>query len=429
MALGGVAGQILGSFYNSAETGAWAGAALGAAAALFSDTWRGDRLMLWLRGDVATTAPRDSGRWGEMAYRIERALRSRDLAIDMERRQNGQFLSGIEASPNGVLLLDANDQITWCNSVAADHFGLDPVRDLRQRITNLVRSPNFVAYLQTGDFNDSIQIAGGSDKRPLNVLVRPYGDDLKLILSQDMTEREQTQSMQRDFVANVSHEIRTPITVLAGFIETMARLPLSEQERSHVLGLMAQQASRMQLLVADLLTLAQLEGSPRPASDQWLPVADLMHRAHADALALSVGRHDINCKAPDDAELAGNDQELLSAIGNLLTNAIRYTPVGGRIDVIWTWRDQGGAQITVTDNGPGIAREHLARLTERFYRVDDSRSRDTGGTGLGLSIVKHVMLRHGGEVTVVSELGLGAQFCLSFPAMRARRRGTQEPMT
>jgi two-component system phosphate regulon sensor histidine kinase PhoR len=185
---------------------------------------------------------------------------------------------------------------------------------------------------------------------------------------------------------------------------------------------MAQQTDRMQALVADLLTLAQLEGSPRPPADRWLSVVALMKRAESDASSLSAGRHQLIVGGGEDAEIAGSDTELQSALGNLVNNAVRYTPEGGRIEVRWTWREDGGADIDVSDTGIGIAREHLGRLTERFYRVDGSRSRDTGGTGLGLSIVKHVVQRHGGEVDVQSEVGRGSRFRLSFPAARLRQR-------
>ena len=185
---------------------------------------------------------------------------------------------------------------------------------------------------------------------------------------------------------------------------------------------MAQQTDRMQALVGDLLTLAQLEGSPNPGADRWVAVASLLQRAQADAQALSAGRHVIELKDSGDAEVAGSEAELHSAVGNLLTNAVRYTPAGGSIVLHWHWRADGAGEIEVTDTGIGIAREHLPRLTERFYRVDGSRSRDTGGTGLGLSIVKHVVQRHGGSIDLQSEPGKGSSFRLTFPALRVRHR-------
>jgi two-component system phosphate regulon sensor histidine kinase PhoR len=252
-------------------------------------------------------------------------------------------------------------------------------------------------------------------------LVRRLKDPrAKLVISQDMTERERSEAMRRDFVANVSHEIRTPLTVLSGFLETMRNLPLTEVEQKRVITLMTQQAERMGNLVGDLLTLAQLEGSPRPAADKWVRVASLFGQVEAEARALSAGRHTIAFAAAGDAQVAGIESELQSAIGNLVSNAVRYTPDGGRIDVAWKRVDNGSGEIVVTDSGRGIAREHLSRLTERFYRVDGSRSRESGGTGLGLAIVKHVIQRHGGELGVASEVGKGSTFRLVLPAARVR---------
>jgi len=229
--------------------------------------------------------------------------------------------------------------------------------------------------------------------------------------------------MRRDFVANVSHEIRTPLTVLSGFIETLNNLPLTEVERRRVLELMSQQTTRMQTLVGDLLTLAQLEGSPRPSADRWVSLQKVFAQVRADAEALSAGRHTLSFDGADGAQIAGTEAELLSAIANLVNNAVRYTSAGGRIDVAWKARADGTGELEVRDTGIGIEREHLPRLTERFYRVDGSRSRDTGGTGLGLSIVKHVAQRHGGELEMRSEPGKGSSFTLLFPAARVRSGG------
>ncbi len=387
---------------------------------LVLDGVRGHRLLRWLRGNQESSAPRDTGLWGELGYRIERALRLREQALARERLQLQQFLSAIEASPNGVLMLDAQDQIQWCNRVAADHFALDPQRDLLQRVTNLVRSPAFVDYLHQGLYAEPLLLPNPRGPGSLSVIVRSYADGLRLVLSQDVTERERAEAMRRDFVANVSHEIRTPLTVLTGFIETMGSLPLTEAERKRVIVLMEQQTQRMLTLVSDLLTLAQLEGSPRPGGDRWIALDGLMGRVAADAQALSAGRHRIRCLAQSQLELAGVESELLSALGNLATNAVRYTPEGGEIEISWRLQTDGCLQLKVRDTGPGIAKEHLPRLSERFYRVDGSRSRETGGTGLGLSIVKHVMQRHGGSLEIHSELGTGSEFSLIVPAVRVR---------
>ncbi len=404
--------------------GSVGGALVGIGIAAAVDAWRGLRLMRWLRGARSEPAPRDTGYWGEVGYRVERALRAAEAATLAEHERLTQFLAAIEASPNGVLLLDADGRIDWCSRVAAQHFSLDPARDLRQRVTNLVRAPAFVAYLQAGRFDDDAVVfnaAGG--RTTLAVRVRPYGDGLRLVLSQDVTEAERADAMRRDFVANVSHEIRTPLTVLAGFVETLSNLPLGADERRRVLTLMQQQTARMQALVADLLTLARLEGSAPPGAERWVAVAPLLDRVRSDASVLSVGRHtiviDIDPEAADDA-VAGSHDELFSAVSNLLHNAVRYTPDGGRIVVRWRRRDDGGGEIDVVDTGPGIAREHLPRLAERFYRVDSSRSRDTGGTGLGLAIVKHVAQRHGGALEIDSVVGRGSTFRIAVPALRVR---------
>ena len=421
VACGALLGRMAGAYLGASRLLTGGGIVVGVVLGVSWDAWRGQRLMNWLRGPQSTTAPRDAGFWGELAYRVERALQKRDLTIRQEGQRLQQFLSAIEASPNGVLLLDPADQIEWCNSVAAQHFGIDPARDRQQRVTNLVRSPAFIAYLHAAVFDEPVVFPSPTGQGTLSVLVRAYGDSQKLVLSQDITERERAEAMRRDFVANVSHEIRTPLTVLTGFVETLASLPLTEPERQRVMTLMQQQTDRMQALVGDLLQLAQLEGSPRPGAERWLPVAPLLQRALADAHALSTGRHRLTMDGGGDAEVAGSEAELLSAVGNLLTNAVRYTPEGRAIEIRWSRRNDGAGLIEVRDSGIGIAREHLPRLTERFYRVDGSRSRDTGGTGLGLSIVKHVMQRHGGEVTVDSEPGKGSVFCLVLPALRVRQ--------
>ena len=426
LSVGALAGGVAGWRLDAPVLGTWAGAALGSMAWSWRDGRRARRLVHWLRGDLEGPAPRDGELWGEFAYRMERALRQRAAALQAERDRLGNFLRAIEASPNGVLLLDRHEQIVWISRVAAVHLGLDPVRDLGQRITNLVRSPAFVAGLQPSAARDPIALPPLTPAGTmLSVLVRDYGDGQRLVLTQDVTERLRSDAMRRDFVANVSHEIRTPLTVLAGFVEMLADRPLNEEERRRVLGLMAQQSRRMQTLVADLLTLARLEGSPQPSADQWCPVAELMSQVEVETRALSQGRHalrfpDVDGADAPVAEVAGHPNELLSALANLTSNAVRYTPEGGEVSVDWVAGPAGGGVFEVRDTGIGIAPEHLPRLTERFYRVDGSRSRETGGTGLGLSIVRHVAMRHGAELQVESVPGRGSVFRIVFPAARVR---------
>jgi len=420
-------GAVLGAHVAGGLTWPVIGGGLGVAVLVALDGLRGRRLLHWLRDAEATGVPADPGLWGELAYRANRALRRRDQAIEQADQRLRDFMSAIEASPNGVLLVDAQERIFWGNSVAALHLSLDIARDLGQPVTNLVRSPAFVQHLQSRAFDQPVVFAAPDGRATLSVLIRAYGDGMLLVMSQDITERERTDAMRRDFVANVSHEMRTPLTVVAGFIETLSDLPLTEVERRRVLALMGQQTDRMQSLLADLLTLAQLEGSARPGADHWMPLATLWNQAQSEATPLSAGRHRLRFDPVGPVEIAGNPSELQSAIGNLLSNAVRYTPEGGSVQLHWARRADGSGVVEVQDSGPGIAREHLPRLTERFYRVDGSRSRETGGTGLGLSIVKHVMHRHGGTLEIDSEPGKGSRFRLVFPAARLRGAETAPP--
>jgi two-component system, OmpR family, phosphate regulon sensor histidine kinase PhoR len=430
LAVGAALGWLVGMALGWPGWGSFLGAVLLLSVTALREAGRVERLLSWLRGDVDQPAPRDAGVWGEMAYRIERALRQKDKATQEERLRLTQFLAGIEASPNGVMLLDRNDQITWCNSQAAAQFGIDPKRDLLQRVTNLIRNPSFVNFMQGREFDEPISLSSPRGQSMLSVLIRPYGDGQKLVLSQDVTEGLRLEAMRRDFVANVSHEIRTPLTVLSGFVETLDSVPLTAVEHPRVLALMRQQTQRIQLLVDDLLTLAQLEGSPRPSPDHWAEADPLLQRIEADAQALSGGKHQIRFVTQPRVQLAGVEPELQSAFNNLVTNAIRYTPAGGTVSVRWSVREGDGAGVfEVQDTGVGIAREHWPRLTERFYRVDGSRSRDTGGTGLGLAIVKHVVQRHGGVLEIDSEPGQGSTFRIALPASRVRAGAASAPST
>lgn len=421
-----LAGGLLG-WWILAERGALAGLALGSLAWVVADLLRGLRIMRWLRRADSTQAPPVTGLWGEIGDRTRRALRSREQeTIDAQMRLQ-EFLAAIQASPNGVVLLDPQGRIEWCNQTAADQFGFDAQRDVLQLIGNLVRDPDFTAYYGSDDYSQEIMIRGhgSTPSRPVKISVHlhPYGQGRKLLLSRDVTAVEQAETMRRDFVANVSHEIRTPLTVLAGFVETLQNLPLPEEERFRYLGLMAQQANRMQTLVSDLLTLSKLEGSPLPSANEWIPVHALMAQCEQEGRSLStvldkaqVLRFEISA----EGEIAGSQTELLSAMSNLVTNSIRYTPAGGSIHTQWRQLGDGRAEFSVRDSGPGIAPEHIARLTERFYRVDRSRSRETGGTGLGLAIVKHVVQRHGAELKIESAPGAGSTFAIQFPASRLR---------
>ncbi|MGF6755208.1 phosphate regulon sensor histidine kinase PhoR [Paraburkholderia sp. GAS42] len=386
-------------------------------------TFHKQRLWRLLDAPVYGEVPSAPGVWGEIYYRLHKLAKRWHAQVRQVEQQHSRFIQAIQASPNGVAMLDDHDQIEWCNAISEVHFGLDAKRDLRQHITHLVRQPDFVKYLNSHLYDEMLIMRGMGEKRQnvLSVQVFPYGENRKLVLSQDITELERTDAMRRDFVANVSHELKTPLTVLSGFLETMRELPLSEAERSRYLELMEQQAGRMRHIVSDLLVLATLEGDNKPPSEQMVDMRAVMRHLKDDAENLSGERHAFTFDIDEGLTVTGVETEILSALGNLVTNAIRYTPDGGKIHVDWH-ANGGSALFSVTDSGLGIPAADIPRLTERFYRVDRSRSRDTGGTGLGLAIVKHVLQRHDAQLEVKSEVGRGSTFTVRFPASRTARR-------
>lgn len=427
-------------FWASGEYGLIAGFLLGAFGWLAMDSFYVTRLMHWLQLEQSHEFPALSaiptpdlmGVWGQIADRTRRILKNRDRHLQDSLSRLDEFLAAMQASPSGVVLLDAQGRIEWCNQIATQHFGFDPQRDVMQHILNLVREPAFKSYMTLNDFAHDVVIPGNrsTPARPvkLSVHVHAYGQNRQLLLSRDITAVELAEAMRRDFVANVSHEIRTPLTVLSGFIETLQTLPLKEAERIRYLDLMGQQSVRMQSLVVDLLTLSRLEGSPfpnLPGATDWMTVNALLVQCEQEARALSALTAPQGQKLTFDmgppSELAGVQTELFSAFSNLVTNAVRYTPQGGAVHVQWRILVDGRGQFLVKDSGQGIAAEHLPRLTERFYRVDRSRSRETGGTGLGLAIVKHVAQRHGAELHIESTPGQGSSFVIFFPAARVRQ--------
>lgn len=430
-----------------AACGAWLGgaivAALGAACGawlwLAWESWHGARVQAWLYAqDWAEPPPKGlSAAWARTASQTRRWLREVYQSREQAQQRVQDVLAALDASPNGLVLVDAQ-HIVWANHTACAHWGLDMPRDLGQRIGHLLREPAFTQWWQAQDFSSSplkLSVAGRSDGERITLAVQAHmwGDEAAgryLLLSRDVTALEHKESMQRQFVANVSHELRTPLTVLVGFIETLQTLPVAADEREHMLALMQQQAARMTQLVEDLLTLSRLEGTPAPGFDERASVADILRGCVQEARALSarIGgtgepAHQLHCPALLDGAvalgmIAGRKSELVSAVSNLLSNAIRYTPAGGSVTVRWQRQPDGSAELAIQDTGPGIAAEHLPRLTERFYRVDRGRSRDSGGTGLGLAIVKHALQRHDAQLRIHSELGVGTTFVAVFPASR-----------
>jgi two-component system phosphate regulon sensor histidine kinase PhoR len=395
----------------------------GLAAALALLLWRQLRefrkLRRWATQQRLGDPPESGGAWGRVFDALHR--HRRDTLKD--RRRLAQLIvrsrRGAQALPYGVALLDREYRLDWCNVAARDHFGVDPEVDRGQPIVNFVRVPAFVEYMRQGDFSTPLRLPSrGPSSRVLSLQVVSFGDEEHLLLSQDVTGAERLEAMRRDFVANVSHELRTPLTVLAGFLETIQDLKLDAERVRNYVGLMAPQAERMKRLTEDLLTLSALEHAPAPPPLQRVPLRPLLERVRAETIALSAGRHEVKLEVAEDLELLGAESELSSAFLNLASNAVRYTPAGGEVRIIWRRAGDDGAELAVEDTGIGIAPEHLPRLTERFYRVDRSRSRETGGTGLGLSIVKHALARHQAVLHVESAPGRGSAFIARFPASR-----------
>lgn len=418
--LGGVATAI--AFALDADV-ALAFALLALLAQAFFNTYHMQRLWRLLDAPVYGEVPSAPGVWGEIYYRLHRLAKRWHAQVRQVEQQHSRFIQGIQASPNGVMMLDDHNRIEWCNAIGEQHFGLKVKRDLHQHVTHWVHQPDFVRYLNSQAYDTALTMRGMGANRQhiLSVQVFPYGDNRKLILTQDITELERTDAMRRDFVANVSHELKTPLTVLSGFLETMRELPISERDQGRYLDIMAQQAATMQSIVSNLLVLAKLEGDAKPPADRRIDMQAVLQHLRTEALGLSASRHQIMFESDDGLDVVGAESEVLSALANLVNNAIRYTPDGGSIRV--TWRaDRDGAVFSVTDTGPGIPAEHIPRLTERFYRVDRSRSRDTGGTGLGLAIVKHVLQRHDAYLHIASEVGKGSTFSVRFASLRVMRR-------
>ena len=395
--------------------------AAGLAAALYRQLREFGKLKRWASQPRLTDLPEAEGAWGEvfnLLHRHRRAAlkRRRELARLMVRSRRGA-----QALPYGVAVLDAQYRMDWCNDAAGEHLGLDPERDRGQPIVNMVRVPEFVEYLRAGQFAEALRLKSPASARALALQIVSFGDEERILLSQDVTGAEMVEAMRRDFVANVSHELRTPLTVLAGFLETIQDLKLDASRVRDYVGLMAPQAERMKRLIDDLLTLSALEHAPAPPVAERVALRPLLDRVRAEAEAFSAGRHRVSLEAAGEDDLLGAESELASAFVNLATNAVRYTPAGGEIRLRWRSGSQvadGGAEFSVEDTGIGIDPEHLPRLTERFYRVDSGRSRESGGTGLGLSIVKHALARHQATLTIESTPGKGSRFTARFPAAR-----------
>jgi len=407
----------------------WALFSLGLAGLIVHHVRHLHQLRGWASRSLTESVPEGTGAWQEvftLLYRRQRAevgLRQQLARLLARSRQAGRAL------PYGVAILDAERRILWCNDSAEAHFGVSADGDRGQPITNLVRQPEFVEYVAAGDFSKPLQLkTSRADGLILSIQLVPYVESQHLLLSRDITQFFRIETMRRDFVANVSHELRTPLTVLVGFLETIKELKLDPERSRDYLGLMTEQSRRMQRIIDDLLTLSTLESAPEPPHDERVDVASLLARVRSEAEALSAGRHRVLLDAEPGFDLLGTESEIASAFGNLVSNAVRYTPQGGEVRLLWHASPKG-AQFTVEDTGAGIEAEHIPRLTERFYRVDRGRSRETGGTGLGLAIVKHALARHQATLEIESTPGKGSRFTAKFPArcLVPRRADLSQP--
>ena len=380
--------------------------------------WQEYRLSRWLENPEQVRAPDATGTWGDIFYRLDKLQRSQKASRTQLVNALGQFEHAAMAVPDGMIILNNTEQIEWCNPASRRFLGLDSERDRGQYIRYLLRQAHFQSFFDANDYAQRLTCKSPLDSSiTLSLQMVPFGKSKKLLIARDITDLERVDAMRRDFIANVSHELRTPLTVVGGFVESLADNPkLPETDARRYFNLMKENTRRMQRLLDDLLTLSRLE-SDHNLDDEQVNVPDLLRTLESEAQALSRGRHSITLTLESAAYLTGSLQEIHSALGNLVSNAVRYTPERGTIDLSWRERDSE-AVFAVRDSGMGIAPEHIPRLTERFYRVDHSRSRETGGTGLGLAIVKHVLTRHGARLEVQSIPGKGSIFSAIFPASR-----------
>ncbi len=413
--LAGVAGLVFGT------NGAIAVLACGFALVVAYHLWHLHRLERWAAGPVDAPVPDARGPWQVGFTALYRRVRDRTAYQRRLTDTIQRFQEATDAVPDGMVVLDSANRVRWLNRRAQGHLGLERDKDVGRPVANVARQPELVRYLDRGDFSDAVVVE--STREPgvvLSIQVVPFGEDERLLISRDVTKLQAVERMRRDFIANVSHELKTPLTVVAGFIETLQDLDVDDASRRRYMQLMGDQARNMQRLVADLLTLSTLESQGHDMTATWFAVRPLLRELATEARALSAGTHVLELEEGPEAEIEGSRDELRSAFANLISNAVRYTLPGGRITVAWRIDADGAGLYDVTDTGIGIAPEHLPRLTERFYRVDRSRSRATGGTGLGLAIVKHVVLRHDAELLIASEPGCGSTFTVKLPPWRVK---------
>lgn len=375
--------------------------------------WNLLRLSWWLWVDRSMTPPPGRGSWDPLLY----GLHQMQLRNKKRRKELGnlikRFRSGAESLPDAVVLTTEEGTIFWCNGLAQQLLGLRWPDDNGQNILNLLRYPEFTRYLAQKDFARPLTLVLNNG-RHLEFRVMPYSDEQWLLVARDVTQMHQLEGARRNFFANVSHELRTPLTVLQGYLEMMQDQTLEGPLREKALGTMREQTSRMEGLVKQLLTLSKIEAAPAMVLNEKIDVPLMLRVVEREAQTLSQQRQTFQFDIDPTLKVFGNEEQLRSAISNLVYNSVNHTPEGTHITVSWK-RVAGGASFSVTDNGPGISAEHIPRLTERFYRVDKARSRQTGGSGLGLAIVKHALSHHDARLNIESQLGKGSTFSFVMP--------------
>lgn len=370
------------------------------------------RLSGWLDNPDSEKLPDGWGAWTDIFSRLYRLRRGDEKNRAELVEWLARFRQAMSLLPDGVVIMDDVLFLEWCNPAAEKHLGLKNSRDKGMRVTNLIRSPDFMDYIILGRYEHPLTLT--LRERKLIVQIIPFENRRQILVTHDVTESERIEMMRRDFIANASHELRTPLTVINGFLEiASSQASLDPQTRAAHLKLMSEQGHRMQNLVEDMLTLTRLESIDYPLRPERVAIGSLLEQILEEAKALSAGRHTVTVES-DGPDVRGSVEELRSAFSNLVSNAVRYTPEGGTIKLSWHMA-KTGPQFAVQDNGIGIQAEHIHRLTERFYRVDKSRSRETQGTGLGLAIVKHVLLRHDAVLSIESKPEQGSTFIVTFP--------------
>jgi len=413
VAVGLAAGWLLGSL--------WAGLACALALHLAWVLANLFRLEWWLRHRNFADPPDVGGVWGEIIAQVVRLHRRKRFHKQRFVQLMRQLQRSTAALPNGVVILNAQREIVWFNRRAAQLLELRTTADLGMRIEHLLREPEFLRYLARQDYSNPVVIRPTvAEDSYLSLQVAPYGDGQLLLLVSDVSRQMRLEAVRRDFVANASHELRSPLTVISGYLETLGQDPALDPDLLGPVAEMRRQAERMTSIIRDLLELSRLEETDEVVGGAPIDVAAILALLRKDVLARPVHPHEVRVRIESAAQLIGDEPEIHSAFSNLVDNAAKYTPPEGAIEMRW-WTDEDGGHLAVTDTGFGIPPEHIPRLTERFYRVDAGRSRATGGSGLGLAIVKHVLQRHGAQLEVHSTLGEGSSFTCHFPAERLAR--------